>query len=116
VLKISLDEAYVFDLLAIYATKVNNSTGDKKEMSIKSFKNLSNEVAGQIGNSLYQDIINSDEYRELLHANQVVFDLVDRAGETELSKITADANYERYLKKVNLQKKFFTSKLTEVKI
>jgi len=115
-LKISLDEAYVFDLLAIYATKINNSEGEKKEISLQSFHNLSDEIIEQIGYPLYEDILRSDEYKGLLDANQNVFTLVDRAGETELSKITADANYERYLKKVALQTKFFTNTLTEVKI
>jgi hypothetical protein len=115
-LKISLDEAYIFDLLAIYATKINNSEGEKKETILRSFHNLSDEIIEQIGYPLYEDILRSNEYIGLLDANQNVFDLVDRAGETELSKTTADANYKRYLKKVALQTKFFTDKLTEVKI
>jgi hypothetical protein len=45
-----------------------------------------------------------------------VFDLVDRAGETSLSKQTAEANYKRYIKKVELQTKFFDNQITEVKI
>ena len=37
-------------------------------------------------------------------------------NETKLSKLTADANYMRYLNKISLQNKFFNTTLTEVKI
>lgn len=113
---ISLDEAYVFDLLSIYQVKINKSEGDKKFKSIKSYDNLKKEIINQIGSSKFVSIIDSTEYKNLIFINQKVFELVDRANESELSKITADANYERYLEKIKLQNKFFDNELDEIKV
>jgi hypothetical protein len=115
-IKVSLDEAYVFDLLSIYAVKIDNSSGDKKKQSEKNYNILSNEIIESIGIDKFTDIILSDEYKNLVDANQEVFKLVDKAKENKLAKATADANYERYLKKIELQQKFFENKITEVKI
>lgn len=115
-IKISLDEAYVFDLLSIYAVKIDNSEGDKKKQNLKNYELLAKEIQNEIGVAKFSEIIFSEEFKSLKNANQIVFDLVDRAGENELAKSTADANYERYLKKIELQQKFFTTKLTEVKL
>jgi hypothetical protein len=52
----------------------------------------------------------------LVNINQIVFDLVDRANETQLSKLTADANYQRYIKKIELQNEFFKNMITEIKL
>ena len=115
-IKISLDEAYVYDILSIYAVKIENSKGEKKQKSLDSFNKLSEEIQNQIGITKHHSIINSSAYFDLKQANKEVFDLVDRAGETSLSKQTAEANYKRYLKKVELQTKFFNNEVTEVKI
>ena len=115
-IKISLDEAYVYDILSIYAVKIENSDGDKRQKSLDSFNALSQEIQKQIGVDKHHSIINSSAYFDLKHANKEVFDLVDRAGETALSKQTAEANYKRYLKKAELQTKFFNNEVTEVKI
>ena len=115
-IKISLDEAYVYDILSIYAVKIENSQGEKRQKSLDSFNKLSQEIQSQIGVDKHHSIINSSAYFDLKHANKEVFDLVDRAGETSLSKQTAEANYKRYIKKVELQTKFFDNQITEVKI
>ena len=65
---------------------------------------------------LFIQILLSKEYKNLLNSNKIVFNLVDRKNESEISKLTADANYDRYLKKIELQKKFFNNELIEVKI
>jgi hypothetical protein len=115
-LQISLDEAYVFDLLSIYSVKIDNSADNKKIQILNNYNLLSNEIQNQIGSEKFLQIINSIEYKNLKNSNQLVFDLVDRAEENELAKATANANYERYLKKIDLQNKFFKNKITEVKI
>lgn len=115
-IQISLDEAYVFDLLSIYQIKVDKNTNDKSKIIIENFRLLSEEISKQIGSNKFNEILSSNEYLELKSANTLVFDLVDRAHESELSKMTADANYIRYLKKVELQKKFFDSNMREVKL
>lgn len=115
-IKISLDEAYVFDLLSIYAVKIDNLEGDKKKQSLINYNLLSNEIIEEIGIDKFTDIILSDEYKNLIDINKKVFELVDRAKESELAKQTADANYKRYLKKIEIQQKFFKTKVTEIKI
>ena len=115
-IKISLDEAYVFDLLSIYAVKIDNSEGDKKKQNLKNYELLAKEIQNEIGVAKFSQIIFSDEFKALKDANQIVFELVDRAKENKLAKATADANYERYIKKIELQQKFFETKITEVKI
>ena len=115
-LKISLDEAYVFDILTIYQVKIDNATGENKEKTLKASSELGNEIISQIGQDLFIQILLSKEYKNLLNSNKIVFNLVDRKNESEISKLTADANYDRYLKKIELQKKFFNNELIEVKI
>jgi hypothetical protein len=115
-LKISLDEAYVFDLLAINEVKMAHSTGDKRQSLIKSYSKIADEIQDQIGKELFDQIIKSVQYLELKLANEKVFKLVDRASEEELANITNQANYERYVKKTDLQSKFFSGELTEVKV
>ncbi len=115
-IKVSLDEAYVFDLLSIYSVKIEYSDESKKEDSLKNYKNLCEEIQNQIGKKLFDEILKSEQYKNLKQSNQVVFKLVERANENELSKLTADANYDRYLKKIELQNRFFKNNLTEIKI
>jgi hypothetical protein len=116
-IKISLDESYVFDLLSIYEVKIESSTDDiKKNKLIESYKTLKLEIIESIGVNLFDSIISSNEYAKLKSSNKYVFDLVDRADETELSKETASANYTRYLHKINLQRLYFETELTEVKL
>ena len=116
-IKICFDESYVFDLLSIYEVKIDYSIDlDKKIKLQQSYDLLKSEIAETIGDKLVIDILSSDEYAQLKQSNKIVFDLVDRANETKLSKLTADANYMRYLNKISLQNKFFNTTLTEVKI
>jgi len=107
-IKISLDEAYVFDLLSIFQVKINNFTGEKLEKTIQAMSNLIEEIVDQIGKDLYDQIVNSVCYEELVAANQYVFDLVDQSKENDqLAKITDDANYARHIKKNGVAKTFF---------
>jgi hypothetical protein len=115
-IKISLDEAYVFDILSIYQVKINNFTGDKLTTTKNAMLELAGEIKDQIGEQKFDDIISSYEYAELICANQKVFNLVDLVqADTGLAKETDDANYERYLKKIQLQQKFFHNDLRETK-
>lgn len=115
-LRISLDEAYVFDILSIHQVKINNANDTKLTQLQNSYNLLSKEIINQIGKRLFDEIISNQLYKELIDANQLVFNLVDRANETELSKLTADANYQRYIKKIELQNKFFNNTITEIKL
>lgn len=115
-LKISLDEGYIFDMLAILEIKSKIFTGHKYDKAVESMTIMSNEIISQIGKDKFDQITSSDEYQNLFNANKKVFELIDLAKTSDgLSKDTDDANYERYLKKVDLQKKFFNDNIFEVK-
>lgn len=77
---------------------------------------MANEVIDQIGADKYNDITLSPEFKSMIDANLKVFELIDQSNnDTGLAKITDDANYERHISKMALQKKFFETELTEVK-
>ena len=115
-LKISVDEAYVFDMLSVFDVKLKNLTVEKLLKTIEKYSDMREEVIDQIGKDKYNQITSSIEYQKMVYANQRVFDLIDESkNDTGLAKITDDANYERYVAKMAFQKRFFETELTEVK-
>ncbi len=115
-IKISVDEAYVFDMLSIFDVKLKKLTGEKLLITLEKFNDMVEEVVEQIGKEKFDEIYSSTEYEELVQANQHIFDLVDESQKIEgMAKVTDDANFARHLKKMNLQKAHFNNDLTEVK-
>lgn len=115
-LKISLDEAYVFDMLSVFDVKIKKLTGEKLLLTLEKYSDMANEVIEQIGVDKYNEIILSSEFKKMIDANLRVFELIDESkNDTGLAKITDDANYDRHIAKMSLQKRFFDSELTEVK-
>lgn len=115
-IKVSLDEAYIFDMLAILDVKKQLFSSEKLESVLSAISTMVEEISSQIGDEKFQEIISSEEYKDLIKANKVVFILVDQTKiEGGLAKQVDDANYDRYLKKQKLQNKFFTTKMKEVK-
>lgn len=115
---ISLDEGYVFDLLSINQVKMMKATEAEAIKKINtSYWKLRDEIISQIGQNKFNSIFLSKEYDELFKANEKTFDLVDKVKESEgLAKEVDKSNYERYLCKINLQKKFFNNEVSETKI
>lgn len=115
-LKISVDEAYVFDMLSVFDVKLRNLDGEKLLKTIEKYSDMKEEVIDQIGKDKYDQIVSSLEYQKMVYANQRVFDLIDESkNDTGLAKLTDDANYDRHVAKMALQKRFFDTELTEVK-
>lgn len=115
-IKVSLDEAFVFDLLAIFEVKSKNFTGEKLLATLDAMSDLIEEISEQLGKDKFEIIIASSEYKSLVEANSKVFLYIDQVREsTGFAKEVDDANYERYICKTNLQEKFFFNKLTELK-
>ena len=116
-LKISLDEGYVFDILSILEIKKSKSKNELYEKIINSFEELKKEVIQQIGEEKYYKIIHSTEYEELLEANFITFQLINLIKQNDgIAKEIDESNYCRYLKKIALQKTFFNNDIKEVKI
>ena len=62
-------------------------------------------------------MIYSEEYKNMIKANELTFDAVDKAKNNEVTAQHVDyCNYQRHAAKQNFQKKFFTSDLSELKI
>lgn len=106
-----VDEGYAFDYLSILEIK-SNKNGDKIV-----YNHCKENIISQIGLYEFLEIESSQEYKELLEANLNTFNLVDAVKSDYCLGLEVDkANYERFLKKQALQKKFFGSIGNEIKI
>jgi hypothetical protein len=106
-----VDESYAFDYLSILEIK-SNKNGDKI-----TYNHCKENIISQIGLYEFLEIESSKEYKELLEANLNTFNLVDAVKSDTCLGVEVDkSNYERFLKKKALQKKFFGSTLNEIKI
>lgn len=117
-LKVSLDEGFVFDVIAIaYLKSEFAETGEKRVVSEDMADALIDEVTKQLGVTKVKKILLSNEFQELSSANKATFELIDKARGSKggLAKKVDDANMRRYNAKVALQKKFFGTEPTEVK-
>lgn len=117
-IKISLDEAYVFDLLSILDLKKSKSEGSESSSKhIENYNNLYTEISESIGSELLSLILVSEEYERLKNTNIRVFDLVDLTLKDDgLAGVTAKENHKRFVLKNELQKSFFKNNLKEAKI
>jgi hypothetical protein len=107
----------IFDELAIFNVKINECNGLDKEKNIKNFKNLSDQIKKQIGEKLYSEILESDEYIKLYDANLATFKKIQEVQKTTgLAKEVDLLNYARFLSKAELQKIYFNTDIKEVKI
>ena len=115
-LKISLDEGYVFDILSILEVKCDIFNDEKFEISSNARSFLEYEIFQQIGIENFSQIIKSEQYKNLKQANLETFRMVDLAQNSiGLARDVDSANYERYLCKKRLQETFFEASLTELK-
>jgi hypothetical protein len=114
---ITLDWGAIFDILSIYNVKINKCEGLKKEANIRNFNELAIEIKNQIGNLLFNEIIDSVEYIDLYNANLDTFVKIAEVQNTiGLAKDVDSLNYARFLKKNMLQQKFFNTEVTEIKV
>lgn len=106
-----VDEGYAFDYLSILEIKSNKN--DNKEL----YNHCKENIISQISLYNFLEIESSIEYKELLKANLNTFNLVDAVKSNPCLGAEVDkSNYERFLKKQALQKKFFGSIGNEIKI
>lgn len=111
-IKINVDEAYAFDYYSILNLKFNNGY-----ISEKIITECKLNLIDQIGKNLFLEILESEEYYNLLNANELTFNAVDKAKTDDvLASYVDECNYIRMLAKKSLQEKFFTTSLTETKI
>jgi len=116
-IKINLDEGYVFDILSILEVKIEKASDKNLQKIYSSFWNMKQEIISQIGEKKVNEILSSKEYKNLLLANKLTFNLVDKAKQEKgIAKDIDDSNYQRYTCKINLQKTFFNNEISEIKI
>ena len=107
-----VDEAYAFDYLSILEIKKQKSSISNDAWA-KCYVYLQN----QFDNEKWLHMMHSKEYENMIKANELTFDAVDKAKNNEVTAQHVDyCNYQRHTAKQNFQKKFFTSDLSELKI
>jgi uncharacterized protein with PIN domain len=107
-----VDEAYAFDYLSILEVKKQKSSISNDAWA-KCYVYLQN----QFDNEKWLHMMHSKEYENMIKANELTFNAVDKAKNNEVTAQYVDyCNYQRHSAKQNFQKKFFTSDLSELKI
>lgn len=111
-INLKVDESYAFDYLSILEVKKN-----KTNNGIENWSFCFNFLKNQTEENLFNQIINSNEYKDMINANLNTFDAVEKARYGLISaKEVDDWNMKRYEAKVKFQNKFFPSKkITEIK-
>jgi hypothetical protein len=107
-----VDEAYAFDYLSILEVKKEKSCN-----SYTAWINCWSNLQSQFDSEKWLSIIYSEEYKNMIKANRLTFDAVDKAKIDEVTaKYVDHCNFQRYIAKQNFQKKFFNNELQEYKI
>ena len=116
-ISIKVDEAYAFDMLAILQIK-----STKSAQSLEDYEEFLEQINNDLGCWTANLVLQSEEYKTLLEANQKVFDLIDEVvsdtchPSDRLDALTIhNANMKRFYAKKALQEKFFEHNLTELK-
>lgn len=106
-----VDEAYAFDYLAILHVKKNVNQNNEKP-----WKDCFLHIQKQIGTEKMTQIIHSEEYSNMIEANQITFNAVEKARYGSImAKEVDEANMLRYKRKLELQNRFFNNNLVEIK-
>jgi hypothetical protein len=111
-ISIEVDEAYAFDYLSILEVKKQKSSS-----AIEAWSKCYVHLQTQFDSERWFLMINSKEYNNMVKANQLTFNAVDKAKNNEVTAQHVDyCNYQRHTAKQNFQKKFFDNNLSELKI
>jgi len=110
-INLNVDEAYAFDYLSILEIKKEKSSNNTQWLDCWLY------LQNQFESEKWLSMIHSEEYKNMIKANLLTFDAVDKAKNNEVTAQHVDyCNYQRHIAKQNFQKKFFTSDLSELKI
>jgi hypothetical protein len=110
-INLNVDEAYAFDYLSILEIKKEKYSNNTQWLDCWLY------LQSQFESEKWLSMIHSEEYKNMIKANLLTFDAVDKAKNNEVTAQHVDyCNYQRHAAKQNFQKKFFTSDLSELKI
>jgi hypothetical protein len=111
-INLKVDEAYAFDYLSILEIKK-----EKFSNSNKAWADCFLHLQSQFDSEKWLSMIRSEEYKNMIKANLLTFEAVDKAKNNEVTAQYVDnCNYQRHTAKENFQKKFFNTSLSELKI
>jgi len=114
-INIEVDESYAFDYLSIL--QIKSELDLQNTVKLDNYINCLKALRNQLDENLFLSIIGSQEYKACHTANLETFKAVDQAKDDSVPASFVDrANYKRHIAKQGLQKKFFNSDLTEIKI
>jgi hypothetical protein len=114
-IKVDIDEASAFDMLAILEIK-RVKGGEQAE---NNYTSLATTIKEHLGEALFGRILRSKDYVNLVMANSLVFSYVDLLNNDNNVLPALDvhkANMARFRFKKYLQERFFDKELTEQKI
>jgi hypothetical protein len=119
VIKLSLSEAFAYDLLAIADIKTLRNVGNYQ--ASLACADLDDEIAQQVGYNHHCAVLASDEYAALRKVNDEMYVRIDELkarGEQLGDAVYIDSRvYQRFLAKQALQKRWFPDQpLTEQKM
>ena len=110
-INLNVDEAYAFDYLSILEIKKEKYSNNTQWLDCWLY------LQSQFESEKWLSMIHSEEYKNMIKANLLTFDAVDKAKNNEVTAQHVDyCNYQRHVAKQNFQKKFFNSELSELKI
>lgn len=123
-IRISVDEGYAFDMLAIAEVKTKKLNLEDKRYGpvFAHFCKILFDIGHELSDThILAKIIASPEYQELKRVNSDLFDLIDKLkkenGEECYDKRVDMLNYSRFLLKKKLQERFFPeTQVSEQKI
>jgi len=108
---LKVDEAYAFDYLSILEIK------KEKTKDLSKWQECIYHLESQFDLDFFQKMISSKEYQDMVKANKLTFEAVDKAKTNEVTAKEVDyCNFQRYTAKENFQRKFFGSDLSEKKV
>ncbi len=119
-IKISLDESYAYDMLAIAGIKSDKNMNRRNKQADENYSRLCDEIEDQVGHGKHLGVICSKEFGHLSTVNEEMYNRIDemKARGEQLGDATyIDSRvFARYQAKKALQDKWFPdSPLTEQK-
>lgn len=115
---VKIQPAKAYDELSVLYIKTQKTNDiERKKKIISEINTLENEIIASIGLTEHLNIVRSAEYHKLFDINLKTFEEIDTITDEDIKAKKIDTqNYERFLVKKELQKKFFTNELNEIKL
>lgn len=116
-INLPVDAAYALDFLAILEIKLEKSSAADSYHAQKKCNFYFNNLGEQIGDEKLKEIVTSALYTELKRTNFIIFETIDTCKKMKISAQTVDKlNYRRWELKNEIQKKYFGSGTSEIKL